>query len=283
MIDNNRWAWLITLALLATAWGACRRTSVNENAPAQANQPAQAVTPPPFATKEPTRYQANIVIETVAVDKQNAALGPLGSTTQFVARDGDRRRLDYEPLPGVKAVIINTREGDFLLLPAQKVYTVVRPEKPTTRKTSGSETAAAEQSLEDFSPDKLLNPQLPGARYENLGAETVNGRPATKFRNTVTVTLNGQTRTTETLLWVDDVLGLPIKEETLATAEGLRRTLEYRDIKTEVAATLFEIPKDYRQISQTELQQRARPSAPNLIGRDRDEIPHDEKHLEQAP
>lgn len=282
MIDSQKLGLVLVLALLGAGWGACRRQpAANNNA--TASTPTETMTPPPFATKEPAQYQANIVIETVAVDKQNAPLAPPGTTTQFVARNGDRRRLDYEPLPGVKAVIINTPEGDFLLLPTQKIYSVVKPEKPSSRKPSAAETAAAEESLESFSPEKLLNPQLPGARYENLGADTVNGRAATKYRNTVSVTLNQRTHTTETLLWVDDALGLPIKEEAVSSADGLRRTLEYRDIKTEVAATLFEIPKDYRQVSQQELQQRARPDAATLMSKDRDEAAHDETHLEQGP
>lgn len=282
MIDSQKLGLILVLALVGVAWGACRRQSnSNGNAPAPTTA-TESMTPPPFATKEPAQYQANIVIETVAVDKQNAPLAPAGSTTQFVARSGERRRLDYEPLPGVKATIINTPEGDYLLLPMQKIYSVVKPEKPSSRKPT-AETPAAEESLESFSPEKLLNPQLPGARYENLGADNVNGRAATKYRNTVSVTLNQRTHTTETLLWVDNELGLPVKEETVSSADGLRRTLEYRNIKTDVATTLFEIPKDYRQVSQQELQQRARPDAAKIIGRDRDEAPHDEKHLDEAP
>ncbi len=273
---------LLATALVWTGCGACRKTAnVNGNVAVQADAPREMTTPP-FQTKEPAKYQAQIVIATTLVNGQSAPLGPpLATVTQFVARDGDKRRLDYEVLPGVKTVILNTPAGSFLLLPQQKIYAEVKPEKATTTGKAGTE--AQQESLEDFAPEKLLNPQLPGARHEKLGAEIVNGRAATKYRTLVTSSINGQSGTTETFLWIDEALGLPVKEESTSAQEGLRRTLEYRDIKTEVNAALFDIPKDYRKVTQQELQTRARPGSANLSGRDRDELPHDETHLQETP
>ena len=269
------------VALLLAGCNACRQPATNANATANANTNAviETMATPPFQTKEPTKYQAQIVITTSFVGNQSAPIGPpLGKTTQFVARDGDKRRLEYELLPGLKAVILTTPEGEFLLLPGQQIYAEVKPQKAKPGKS-----APDEESLEAISPEKLLNPQLPGAKYEKLGAEAVNGRAATKYRSVITVEINGKSNTNETFIWVDDALGIPVKEESTSSSEGTRRALEYRDIKTEVESALFEIPSGYRQVSQQELQNRARPNgAANMSGVDRDEKRHDEMHLKEG-
>jgi hypothetical protein len=274
MIDKKLGLVLVA-AMLAAGCNSCQQNQ-NANAPANANQAvAETVTTPPFQTKEPPKYQAQVVITTVLVGNQAAPVGPpLGSVTQFIARDGDKRRLEYDYLPGVRVAVLSKPEGEFLLYPAEKIYAEVKPEKPKPGKTP-----AGEESLEDFSPDKLLNPQLPGAKYEKLGAEAVNGRAATKYRSAITV--NGKTN--ETLIWVDDELGIPVKEESESATEGTRRTLEYREIKTEVAPTLFDIPAGWQKVAQAELQRRVSPRSANLGGRDRDEKTHDETHLKDSP
>ncbi len=274
MIDKKL-GLILLAALVAFGCDACQPKQ-NANAPeANANAVIATVETPPFQTKEPAQYQAMVVITTSFVGNQNAPLGPpLGSVAQFIARDGDKRRLEYDFLPGVRVAILTKPEGEFLLFPAEKIYAAVKPEK-----SQADKTPAGEESLEDFSPEKLLNPQLPGAKYEKLGAETVNGRMTTKYRNVITVNSDGKANVNETLIWVDDALGIPVKEESTSEREGTRRVLEYRDIKTVVEATLFDIPAGYRQVSQTELQRRVSPRSANLSGRDRDEQPHDETHL----
>ena len=273
MVDK-RLGLILLAALMALGCDACQPKQ-NANVPSNANAVIETVETPPFQTKEPAQYQATVVITTSFVGNQNAPLGPpLGSVSQFIARDGDKRRLDYDFLPGARVAILTKPEGEYLLFPAEKIYATVKPEKPKPDKTS-----AHEESLEEFSPDKLLNPQMPGAKFENLGAETVNGRATNKYRSLLTVTNDGKTTTNETLIWVDEALGIPVKEESTSAREGTRRTLEYRDIKTSVEATLFDIPAGYRQVSQSELQRRVSPRSVNLGGRDRDEQRHDETHL----
>jgi hypothetical protein len=274
MVDKKLWLILAAGFVLAGC-NSCQQNQ-NTNTTANSNAAVTKVEAPPFQTKEPAKYQAKVVITTSFVGHQSAPVGPpLGSATQFVARDGERRRLEYDLLPGVRVVIINKPDGEFLLLPAQKIYAEVKPEKAQPDK-------AGEESLEEFSPDKLLNPQLPGAKFEKIGAEAVNGRAATKYRSVLTVNVGGKPATTETFIWVDDALGLPVREESVSAAEGTRRVLEYRDIKTEVELSLFDIPAGFRQVSQQELQNRARPKTANLTGRDRDEQPHDETHLKEG-
>ncbi|HEV7859103.1 MAG TPA: hypothetical protein VGO91_10845, partial [Pyrinomonadaceae bacterium] len=50
---------------------------------------------PPFQTGEPERYQARMIIRLRAADD-------VESSDTFIVRDGEKRREDYEPSPGIK-------------------------------------------------------------------------------------------------------------------------------------------------------------------------------------
>lgn len=204
---------------------------------------------PPFATKEPERYQATRSV-TSSEGGDGAMNGTAGSQT-FIARDGDRRREDYESPAGEKISYLQLPEGSYVLLPAKKLYAGLKPE------TNGSEGDRAASLPPDFSPDKLLNETRPESRYEKLGAETLNGRATTKYR----VTVSGKTGaakeiTTESMVWVDESLGMPIKTETTSTGRAGSRaivTMELRDIKETIDAGLLDLPSDYRKVEVKQL------------------------------
>ena len=205
---------------------------------------------PPFATKEPERYQAVRVITTGGGTETTTAAEP-GSRT-FIARDGDRRREDYEAASGEKISYLQLPGSVYVLLPAKKLYAELRPEND-----GAAANERAENVPPDFSPDKLLNQARPESVYERIGAENLNGRATVKYR----VTVRGATGasrevTTESLVWVDESLGMPIKSETTSTggaASGARITMELRDIKETVDAAVFELPPDYRKVTSKEL------------------------------
>jgi hypothetical protein len=243
--------FLLTL-LLATA--SCKRSDVASNQNASGGNVASATggtsSTPPFATKEPERYQAVRVITTSGgVEATTAAAS---SSQTFIARDGDRRREDYEAAAGEKISYLQLPGSVYELLPARKLYAELKPEGEAAA-TNGR----AENVPPDFSPDKLLNEARPESVYERIGAETINGRATVKYR----VTMRGQTGAsrevmTESLVWVDESLGMPIKSETTSTggaASGARITMELRDIKETVDAGLFELPPDYRKVTPGEL------------------------------
>jgi outer membrane lipoprotein-sorting protein len=60
----------------------------------------------------------------------------------------------------------------------------------------------------------------------------------------------------ETLIWVDETLGIPIKSVT--TSNGGIRTMELSDVSFEVDKGLFLIPPDYQKIDVRSLRQRLR-------------------------
>lgn len=243
--------FLLTL-LLTTA--SCKKSDVagNQNAAngnAGGTNHATSSTPP-FATKEPERYQAVRIIKGGG-DVDVAATNEATGERTLIARDGDRRREDYESSAGEKISYLQRPEGTYVLLPARKLYAELKPERGGLSNERGSSVPP------DFSPDKLLNETRPESRYEKLGAENLNGRATVKYR----VIVRGKTGaggevTTESFVWVDESLGMPVKTETTSTggqASGARMTMELRDIKDTVDASVFELPLDYRKVEAAEL------------------------------
>jgi outer membrane lipoprotein-sorting protein len=240
--------------LLLTLWlttASCKRSDVagNQNGTANGNTAVgEEVTSPPFATKEPERYQAVRVMT-------HSQTGEADAVSQtFIARDGDRRREDYESPTGLKISSLQLPGGHYILIPSKKIYAEL------TRETGGEDMERKESVPADFSPDKLLNEARPEALYENLGTETVGGRATRKYR----VTVKGKTGaakgvTSETLIWVDEQLGMPVKSETVSSgaggvvATGSKVLMELRDMKETVDASVFDLPQDYKKVAYKEI------------------------------
>ncbi len=244
--------YLFLLTLLMTT-ASCKKSDVaiNENATNGSANAASGDTSstPHFATKEPERYQAMRSI--TSSEGGEAAMNGTADSRTFIARDGDRRREDYESAAGEKISYLQLPEGTFVLLPVKKLYAALKPE------TNGSGDDRATSVPPDFSPDKLLNETRPESRYEKLGAETLNGRATTKYR----VTVRGKTGAakeiaTESMVWVDESLGMPVKTETTSTNRAgspATVTMELRDIKETIDAGLLNLPSDYRKVEVKQL------------------------------
>lgn len=254
---------LVALLTISAAGTSCRRTRVEPAANANAASAGEETqTTPPFSTKEPERYQwTRVITGVVAVDK-GAAGEPAVSQSVFMARDGDRRREDYEILQGVKLTVLRLPEGSYTLYPAKKMYAEL----------GGAQSGTAQAAPPDFSADKLVNASRTAARYEKLGTEEMMGRATTKYR--VTSKGSQQGEAVETIIWVDESLGMPIKSESITrseTAGESKYTVEYRDIKLETDPALFLLPKDYRKVAQEEIQKETLSNLPGLLGADGEE------------
>ncbi|MBA3805383.1 MAG: hypothetical protein H0X14_06685 [Acidobacteria bacterium] len=268
--------FILSLALLVMGT-ACNRSGGESNANGGASNGNTTASggdntskTPPFSTKEPERYEATMVVT-----------GSLGGDTPIIpgvsnllskevkiARDGDRRRVDYELIPGAKMSDLQIPAGHYMLLHSKKLYAEIKPGD------SGDLTAAIKNLPSDFSPDKLINEASPGANYEKLGTEVLNGRTTTKYRVTTTGKGEGRGTATETIVWVDESLGMPIKSETVSTgdqARGSKVTMELRDIKQEVDPARFELPKDYKKVTSNEITSQMLPSLGGLLGGDGEE------------
>lgn len=242
---------LLTL-LLATA--SCKRSDTGGNRNADGGSAVatsgDTSSTPPFATNEPEQYQATRII-TSSESGAEAETNDAPDSKTLIARSGERRREDYEAAAGEVISYLQLPEGIYVLLPAKKLYAELKPG------TSDVESEGAASVSPDFSPDKLLNETRPESRYEKLGSENLLGRTTTKYR----VIIRGKTgaakvMTTESVVWVDESLGMPIKTETTSTGEAgswAKITMELRDIKETVDAQVFELPPDYRKVEAREI------------------------------
>lgn len=260
---------LISLMLSFVMCGAaCRRSAVESNAnsnAANSNAAAEETSStPPFPTKEPERYQATMVM-TNDLGEQTSSIPGLAALTNrqvFTARDGDKRRVEMELLPGVKVAYLQLPTGRYMLYPAKKLYAEIKLDDSSGSQDSGLGVPS------DFSADKLVNTVPTGAKYEKLGTEEVNGRTTTKYRVTNRAA-GSDAAASESLIWVDETLGMPIKSVTTSPG-GAKLTMEVRDIKQEVEAQQFELPKDYQKVEYNEIISRTLPSLPDILGGDKD-------------
>jgi hypothetical protein len=254
---------ILSLLTLAFSAASCKRSQVagNANEAPATTAAGETSTTPPFSTKEPERYQATMVTAGSLGEKSNIPGMSLLTTREvLVARNGEKRRMDAEPLPGLKVSYLQLSSGSYVLVPARKIYAEFGP---------GDALKGAKNSSSDFSPDKLLNESVAGgARYENLGAEDVGGRATTKYRVTMTGrTGEAKASTTETLIWIDESLGMPVKSETTITggaANGVKYSTELRDIKQDVDQSLFELPPDYKKVDYKEIMRQISPVPTSL-------------------
>ncbi|HEX8651672.1 MAG TPA: hypothetical protein VF708_12600 [Pyrinomonadaceae bacterium] len=257
-------ALMIALALLITS-AACKQqgsaSNTNTNNPSQAANDTSRT--PPFSTREPERYQWMSVTTVSTFDREAGTSAPLNPNTSqvFVARDRDLRREDYELSPGVKVSFLQLPTGRYRLLHSKKLYAELGVEEGAP--------GQAQNVPPDFSPERLLNASRTEARYEKLGTEELNGRTTTKYRVTVRSEA-GEARDSpaENLVWVDESLGVPVRTES-TSPDGSRYTMELRDIKLDVEASMFALPSDYRKVASKDIDTEL--LSTYLLGGDRDE------------
>lgn len=205
------------------------------------NSPSSVVvSTPPFRTKEPNTYQAVRSITFTSFDGGEPTV-----TTVALARDGEMRR-EEETLRGKRIVNLELPGGRFLLLPDEKIYATVDgfPENNQTEQLSEAPAAP------------YLHTAPIQSTYENLGTDTVNGTTATKYRVVVNSSTLGTVSASETFIWIDEALGMPVKSTT-RTATGTR-TMELSRITLAVDSALFEIPKGYEKVGIQSLRARIR-------------------------
>ena len=225
---------LVAVSVVLLVVAACRSQSDSLTNNKQTPDTVVSSTPP-FHTKEPDRYRAVRTITTV-----NAAGETVVKTS--LARDGESRRLESNA-----SVYIDVPEGKFLLVPGEKVYADLGDES----------TIVADQNDEELevSPERLLHEDSGKTGYQNLGSEVVLGRNTKKYRIVVNSSAAANVSQSETLMWIDEALQMPVRSET-KSADGTRVTMELSDIKMEVDKDLFKVPEGYQKIKFSELRKR---------------------------
>jgi outer membrane lipoprotein-sorting protein len=193
---------------------------------------------PPFKTKEPDRYRGTR-ITTVQTSNGEARI-----TKLFIARDGDMRR--HESGTGAaQTVYLERPEGRFVLLVAEKVYVDV------------TATPEISPSQEDVTPEWIVHSDTGTTSYQKLGMEVVGGRNAEKYRIIVNTPTSGSVIVSETFLWIDEALQMPIRSE-MKGSDGVKITTELTDVALDVDNRVFQVPDDYQKITYTEFMNRLR-------------------------
>jgi outer membrane lipoprotein-sorting protein len=192
---------------------------------------------PPFQTKEPERYRATRTITTVTAASSEEV------TKNVIARDGELRREETNA-GGQRVVYLNLPEGRFVLLPNEKVFADA---------TNVEHLESGDES--ESSPDRLLHTEPISTTYQRMGGESLNGRNTQKYRVVVNSSTGANVSASETVVWVDEVLQMPIRSE-MKSADGTRWTMELTDIALKVDPGDFRIPEDYKKVAFNELRAR---------------------------
>lgn len=154
----------------------------------------------------------------------------------MVARDGEKRREEYFDEASEHIVYLETPAGRFILLPASNLYADLRTAPTETAPAGGADESTA------LSPDQLLNEAPASAIYEKLGPEMLAGRMTAKYRVTA--------GNTETIIWIDEALGMPIRSEMVSRMgeHSSKVVMELKDIKLEADERLFILPLSFRKV-----------------------------------
>jgi outer membrane lipoprotein-sorting protein len=228
-----RLALLLVIFLCLTACKSQSDTATNDNALSE----TVVSSTPPFQTKEPERYQATRVITITTTD------GGTVVTKTSIARDGDLRRHESETA-SKRVVYLDLPDARIVLLPDEKVYADV-----------AAETGAPTSEDEEFTPERLLHTETGSTSYQKLGTEVVGGRNANKYRIVVNSSGAGNVSVSDTLIWIDEALNMPIRSE-MSSAGGTRITTELTDIVLDVDKRIFQVPEGYEKIAFSEFRHR---------------------------
>jgi hypothetical protein len=228
---------VVLLVLLTISCRSQSNSTANENS---TTTDTVVSSTPPFQTKEPDRYRA---IRNVTVVGAN---GETVTTKNLIVRDGELRRAE-SPVALKTIAYLERPEGRFVLMAEEKIYAEVAPD--TSLPTSDNDDAL------ERSPEGLLHAETGNTSYQKLGKEAIGGRNTDKYRVLVNVPSAGNVSVGETLIWIDDVLRMPIKSET-KSSDGTRVSMELSDISLEVDHVLFQIPKDYQKVTFIEFRKR---------------------------
>jgi outer membrane lipoprotein-sorting protein len=227
---------LLLSALLSLTIASCRTASETTSSEPTKSDTVVSTTPP-FQTKEPERYSATRTITTS---------GPNGEKYVFstlIGRDGLMRR-EESASEQTRIVYLDSPEGRLILWPEQKVYAALFG-------NYGGPPPGPDQ--EEASPDSLLHGDHVDTTFQRLGVETVAGRSTDKFRVVVNSPVREYVKPSETLMWIDSELKMPIKSE-MRSPDGVVIVTELSDITLQPDKQLFQIPASYEKIGYEVLQ-----------------------------
>ena len=201
------------VCVVSVVFSGCSLWRGNENA--QVSVPAEMKNENPFATREPDVFQTQIVIRSGGTERR-----------MFLARDHDKRRIDYDvDTDNHRAVIFSDKQ--YLLFFKRRSYS-----------------------------EQLLSAVTAPAEYESLSSQMMTRRDYSKFdevdrKGTIVqyrARIN-ESPVSEVMIFFDETIGLPTKQEFYSIA-GDQRTMQYSmelsDFRLEADPELFRVPPEFR-------------------------------------
>ena len=200
--------------------------------------------------REPEKYSATLVfsVETQGNDKATG----IPSLSVQVARNGADRRVEFKLPDGTPLVYLDHDNRSYVIAPTKKQYAELTKEA----------TGIQPQKL--MTAGQIVSDLKNRSGVERVGEEQVNGRMAEKYRYSASKNTNtkaGEVKA-EAFVFIDKETGLPLRTEVNAETSGevrgvnaARVIAEMRDIKTDIDASMFEIPSGYAQVAPEKVRQ----------------------------
>jgi hypothetical protein len=235
---------LLVIGLLAFVAGGCQRAdntntiAVNTNtSPTNLNANLSPSPATISVAREPEKYRGTLVFS-AETDGGDKTIG-IPSLSADVARNGADRRVAFKLPDGSDLIYLEKGDLHIVIAPARKQYAELTSE------------ATGFQLQKMMTAGQIVSYLEKLKGVERVGDDTMNGRPADKYRytnTTNTTTAAGQVNT-EAFFYVDKETGLPLKAELFSQAsgsvngvKGAKIVAEMRDISTTVDDSLFEVP-----------------------------------------
>jgi hypothetical protein len=225
-------------------------SSVNANANANQSATANSNAAPadaqsPFSTREPDRYSMKMIISGEA--QVNNQQGTTQWEIDFARMDANRRWSVKVPGLNQEVIYLEKPGLKYLILPARTQYVELTPD-------------ALGFPLGNLLTPSAMMERLQSRPHENLGPETVNGRPATKYKFAGATNTGTQAGTiqADSIVYIDDETGLPLRADLNAvttSGSNARGVLETRDIHLNPDPALFDVPTGYKKVTAEELKQ----------------------------
>lgn len=230
MITTARSRCLLSALLFAALCSSCSFWSGSDTKQPDSGAIIGSKSRIPFETKEPEIYRCEIVVTTFGLGKKSERIVK-------AARNGSKLRYIYPS--GVS--FLKTGEGENYLIQTEARIYVASSKIPANLSKNGV-------TFEDFPTTEWLNKRI-GAKFESLGAE----KGLAKFRVVLDESIYS-----EIVIFVDENYRLPVKQE-YYSIDGSQKTLvsviELRDIRLETDDTMFELPKEFKQVTLNEFQE----------------------------
>ncbi len=212
----------IALGLLSL-FSACEKKRVVNDETTSLSTETKAQTQTPFSNKEPEIFQTEIVVTTTVNQKKF-------TKRYFVARNGTKTLTIFNFGEDNETSILESENGkSYIIKKREKVYFERKPARENSE----------QNELNKYLTTKWLNEKR-NVKFEKLESKNNITSYRVDFEDS---------KNSEILIYIDDNLHLPVKQEFFETTNDkntLVFTVELKEFKSNTDDSLFEIPMEYK-------------------------------------